>query len=157
LYQHCAQVCNQRIAYVNVFVDEEEEKGNSKRVGYVTPALGTLWAHCVNTRLVLEYFDQKRRMTIAKSPCSPVVSFFYQVAAAGIEPLLDPHTGELIVFENPENYWEAKIVGRNTEIASGIRPDTQHYMSVSKQMDTTFQYPPSNSTAQVPIFRVNPE
>ena len=77
---------------------------------FVTPALGTLWAHCVNTRLVLESFGQYRRMTIAKSPVSPVVSFLYTITSAGIEVIGD-NENEMVQF-NPENFWELKIIGR---------------------------------------------
>ena len=60
----------------------EEEKQFSAT--YVTPALGTLWAHCVNTRLVMDSMGTYRRLTIAKSPMSPVVSMKYHVTGIKI-------------------------------------------------------------------------
>ena len=46
---------------------------------YVSPALGMVWAHSVNNRIVLETRGSQRYMTIAKSPVSPVVSFPYVI------------------------------------------------------------------------------
>lgn len=40
-------------------------------------ALGTAWAHCVNTRLILHSSQNKSMITIAKSPISAVYSFPY--------------------------------------------------------------------------------
>lgn len=59
-------------------------------------ALGNTWAHCVNTRLVLEEIQNTspnvdvetyRRIKIAKSPVSPVILIPYKIASEGI--LLD--------------------------------------------------------------------
>ncbi|GAB4819790.1 hypothetical protein N2152v2_006836 [Parachlorella kessleri] len=55
--------------------------------GQLTAALGTLWAHAVNTRLVLESFEGTRFLRIAKSPAAPAAAFAYAVTSAGLEIL----------------------------------------------------------------------
>jgi RAD51-like protein 1 len=71
--------------------------------GSVTAALGTKWAHCVNTRLVLEgaegaegadgkandgedagYHQRRRVIKVVKSPRCPLVGFECDVYAGGI-------------------------------------------------------------------------
>ena len=47
-------------------------------------ALGPLWAHAVNTRLVLERSAAGRRVILAKSPLSPSVALSYEVTSGGI-------------------------------------------------------------------------
>lgn len=66
---------------------------------YVTAALGTLWLHAVNTRLVLEWAERPllpgaRQLIIAKSPVSPVVSFPFLIDAQGICLIKRPGTQE---------------------------------------------------------------
>jgi len=69
--------------------DFQSDKSQGSRT---TAALGTLWAHCVNTRLVLDFSHQHRRdntselrkITIAKSPTAPVASFYYHIRAGGL-------------------------------------------------------------------------
>lgn len=53
---------------------------------HVTAALGALWAHAVNIRLVMQHGRQGRTIQIAKSPSAPHVSFPYDITTAGIEP-----------------------------------------------------------------------
>lgn len=53
--------------------------------GGLVAALGTVWAHSANTRLVLERGSAARYIRIAKSPSSANVAFAYQVTAAGLE------------------------------------------------------------------------
>ena len=64
--------------------------GDSSSVMYdgVIPALGTKWAHCVNTRLSLERIAQgtKRVVTIRKSPSSPNDQLYYKITSNGVEP-----------------------------------------------------------------------
>ncbi|KAL4424690.1 hypothetical protein ABPG77_004497 [Micractinium sp. CCAP 211/92] len=55
--------------------------------GHLTAALGTLWAHAVNTRLVLESAAGNRFVRIAKSPAAPNAAFAYRVTGAGLELL----------------------------------------------------------------------
>ncbi|GAQ85938.1 putative DNA repair protein RAD51 [Klebsormidium nitens] len=50
----------------------------------VTAALGTKWAHAVNTRLVLERHAGQRYIRIAKSPMAPSLAFPYAIAAGGL-------------------------------------------------------------------------
>uniref|UniRef100_A0A7S3R2M7 RecA family profile 1 domain-containing protein n=1 Tax=Dunaliella tertiolecta TaxID=3047 RepID=A0A7S3R2M7_DUNTE len=47
-------------------------------------ALGILWAHCVNLRLVLERVGDRRFIKLVKSPISANVSVEYAVMAAGL-------------------------------------------------------------------------
>jgi hypothetical protein len=51
----------------------------------VSAALGIVWAHAVNTRLLLEsYAGGARSITVAKSPSVAVQSFSYTIDASGI-------------------------------------------------------------------------
>lgn len=93
----------------------------------MAPALGNYWAHSVNTRLVLEFGDATkthahahaaqtqgnaqpqenlRKLTVAKSPSAPVVSFYYQIGAAGLQ--LDDVAGKA----GNKNFWEQSISTR---------------------------------------------
>ncbi|XP_074146562.1 DNA repair protein RAD51 homolog 2 [Sminthopsis crassicaudata] len=48
-------------------------------------ALGNTWSHSVNTRLILQYLDSKRRqIVIAKSPLAPFSVFNYTIEEAGL-------------------------------------------------------------------------
>ena len=70
--------------------------GDGGEGGSVTAALGTKWAHCVNTRLVLEGSGPTesapshragsfgRVVKVVKSPRCPLVGFEYEVWAGGI-------------------------------------------------------------------------
>jgi RAD51-like protein 1 len=63
--------------------------GNSTT--FLTAALGSMWAHAVNTRLVMAAQQdpttahQLRVMTIAKSPAAPNISLAYKVTVKGVE------------------------------------------------------------------------
>ncbi len=130
--QTCAHAC-----------DLSDEESPSKRgVSFVTPALGTLWAHCVNNRIVMEYYGTQRRITIAKSPVSPVISFTYRITGRGVELVR-----EADIVPNPENYWEMKIIARTHEVAPGISVQSQHQL---KPMET-FQYPTASKPPQFPM------
>lgn len=53
----------------------------------MTPALGVLWSHSVNTRLALDFghlgtTKEQRRMTLAKSATAPVTAMAYVVEGA---------------------------------------------------------------------------
>mmetsp|Transcript_8785 Transcript_8785/g.39590 ORF Transcript_8785/g.39590 Transcript_8785/m.39590 type:complete len:184 (-) Transcript_8785:2374-2925(-) len=80
-----------------------EGGGGDADAGSVTAALGTKWAHCVNTRLVLEgaagaegadgkandgedagYHQRRRVIKVVKSPRCPLVGFECDVYAGGI-------------------------------------------------------------------------
>ncbi|KAK9807879.1 hypothetical protein WJX72_011994 [[Myrmecia] bisecta] len=52
---------------------------------HLTAALGTMWAHAVNTRLVLETAGGARFTKIAKCPSAPNAVFAYAVTASGLE------------------------------------------------------------------------
>ncbi|XP_035685466.1 DNA repair protein RAD51 homolog 2-like isoform X1 [Branchiostoma floridae] len=53
--------------------------------GYVTAALGNTWSHSVNTRLIVQYLDDKHReVMVAKSPIAPFSSFVYTIQSSGI-------------------------------------------------------------------------
>ncbi|CAD7697991.1 unnamed protein product [Ostreobium quekettii] len=51
----------------------------------VMAALGTKWAHCVNTRLVLERVGQGRCIKIAKSPSCPNAATAFRITHRGVE------------------------------------------------------------------------
>lgn len=60
--------------------EPEEENGS-----HVTAALGNTWSHAVNTRLIVQYLDDKfRQILISKSPLAPFASFVYTIQAKGI-------------------------------------------------------------------------
>lgn len=61
----------------------------SGSAGHLTAALGTMWAHAVNTRLVLESAAGSRFVRIAKSPAAPNAAFAYRVTGSGLELLPD--------------------------------------------------------------------
>ncbi|XP_061415015.1 DNA repair protein RAD51 homolog 2 isoform X1 [Lethenteron reissneri] len=65
-------------------VNEAGEKEMSGD-GYVTAALGNTWSHCVNTRLILQYLDTRRRqILIAKSPLASFSGFVYSIQGSGL-------------------------------------------------------------------------
>lgn len=69
-------ICNQ---VTTVFNTGEED-------GFVTAALGNTWAHSVNTRLVVDFADDKlRRIRICKSPVAPCLTAAFTITTAGIE------------------------------------------------------------------------
>lgn len=61
--------------------------GDSHSVLYdnVIPALGTKWAHCVNTRISLERVRNKRAARIRKSPSCANDVIYYKITDFGIE------------------------------------------------------------------------
>eukprot|EP01117_Protostelium_nocturnum_P010202 TRINITY_DN3651_c0_g1_i1.p1 TRINITY_DN3651_c0_g1~~TRINITY_DN3651_c0_g1_i1.p1 ORF type:complete len:240 (-),score=60.54 TRINITY_DN3651_c0_g1_i1:69-788(-) len=82
---------------------------------HITPALGPVWAHSVNNRLILETsYGNKRKITIAKSPISPVVSFPYHIREDGIA-VGDPDVpqSDVEVELNPDNYWNQQIFAQS--------------------------------------------
>lgn len=62
-----------------------EEGAIGEESSGITAALGTKWAHCVNTRIALEVVDDRRTMKIIKSPMAPLTAFEYIVDASGIK------------------------------------------------------------------------
>ncbi|KAL3147194.1 DNA repair protein RAD51 [Trebouxia sp. C0010 RCD-2024] len=64
--------------------------GNRQQESHLTAALGTVWAHAVNTRLVLESVADVRYIKVAKSPAAPLAAFAYRITEAGLN-LLDGH------------------------------------------------------------------
>lgn len=82
---HIPVVLTNQVTTVTTSVNDIE----NTTLRYVTAALGTLWSHCVNTRLVLEknvkgFGERVYRMVIAKSPVSPVVLFPFTIATNGL-------------------------------------------------------------------------
>lgn len=112
--------------------------------GYTTPALGTLWSHSVNNRLVMEYEGEGRKLTIAKSPISPVVSFSYQISSSGVELLSE---GDIA----PDNFWNMRISSKRSA-APGMRIESQHHVSVTKQQSGLFEYPSAVPENVTPFF-----
>ena len=54
--------------------------------GGVQAALGAAWAHCVNTRLVLERLGAGRRvLRVAKSPACGAVALAFAITPGGLE------------------------------------------------------------------------
>lgn len=60
--------------------EPEEDDGS-----HVTAALGNTWSHAVNSRLIVQYLDDKfREVLISKSPIAPFASFVYTIQPKGI-------------------------------------------------------------------------
>lgn len=53
----------------------------------VAAALGVRWAHAVHTRLTLSRTSTDRRLSVAKSPSMPPLSFSFAITASGLVPL----------------------------------------------------------------------
>ena len=65
-------------------VEDDGGGGDLESTG-ITAALGTKWAHCVNTRLVLDVADSgERTMKIVKSPICALTAFRYYVDGRGL-------------------------------------------------------------------------
>jgi len=88
--------------------------GEAAGAAELGPALGTAWAHAVNTRLALEAGSGGRRtMRIAKSPVAPCVSFPFRITPRGVE--VDPDA------------WDAWRVGPGAScLAAGLGNDTEY-------------------------------
>lgn len=113
----------------------KDEKDNPiNKIRYATAALGTVWSHCVNTRLVLEYYhpneiieeakDRKLfRMIIAKSPVSPVISFPYYIDSNGLNLIKKSNVhGNMNEIDDyymeidSSNYWDQMIMCNNSNV-----------------------------------------
>ncbi len=79
----------------------DAESPAKTHTSHIAPALGTFWAHSVNTRLELEKNDHSnsRKITIAKSPSAPVASFYYQIGNGGLH--LDDDRNK----QGGQNFW----------------------------------------------------
>ncbi|KAL9953379.1 hypothetical protein ACROYT_G040788 [Oculina patagonica] len=66
-------------------VDGADAEPDEDDGSHVTAALGNTWSHAVNTRLIVQYLDEKfRQVSISKSPVAPFASFVYTIHAKGI-------------------------------------------------------------------------
>ncbi|XP_019625719.1 PREDICTED: DNA repair protein RAD51 homolog 2-like isoform X2 [Branchiostoma belcheri] len=75
--------------------------------GYVTAALGNTWSHSVNTRLIVQYLDDKyREVMVAKSPIAPFSSFVYTIQSSGIvlQGSLQLEKKNMLPSESPQRY-----------------------------------------------------
>lgn len=52
---------------------------------HVTASLGTVWAHAVSCRLVLEYAEATRCLKVVKAPDCPFAALEYRVTPRGLE------------------------------------------------------------------------
>jgi len=74
---------NSSEAFEDVDGADAEPEGDDG--SHVTTALGNTWSHAVNTRLIVQYLDDKfRQVLISKSPVAPFASFVYTIQAGGI-------------------------------------------------------------------------
>lgn len=81
---------------IPVVVTNQVTTSSNMLYSFTTAALGTVWSHSVNTRLVFEYYSSKdtslfqeknvtpRLLTIAKSSMAPVVTMGYYITGLGI-------------------------------------------------------------------------
>ncbi|XP_020603689.1 DNA repair protein RAD51 homolog 2-like [Orbicella faveolata] len=66
-------------------VDGADAEPDDDDSSHVTAALGNTWSHAVNTRLIVQYMDERfRQVLISKSPVAPFASFVYTIHAQGI-------------------------------------------------------------------------
>lgn len=66
-------------------VDGADAEPDDDDSHHVTAALGNTWSHAVNTRLIVQYVDEKfRQILISKSPVAPFASFVYTIHGQGI-------------------------------------------------------------------------
>lgn len=75
---------------------------------------------------------------------APVVSLPYIINEAGIQ--LVTKDDREVVDPNLENYWEQKIITRESA-APGMRTESQHHMSIDKQR---FAYPSNVPQGETP-------
>jgi len=74
---------NSSEAFEDVDGADAEPEGDDG--SHVTAALGNTWSHAVNTRLIVQYLDDRfRQVLISKSPVAPFASFVYTIQAGGI-------------------------------------------------------------------------
>eukprot|EP00798_Chlamydomonas_sp_ICE-L_P006745 gene6745-3418_t len=64
---------------------QQQQQGQSKSKGTLTAALGTMWAHNVNVRLILERSGEHRYLRVAKSPASANIALQYEITSKGVE------------------------------------------------------------------------
>jgi hypothetical protein len=109
----------------NIFQYQNENNQNNSES--VLPALGELWSHSVNTRIILEYGDTftDRILTIVKSPNSRVCSINYIVDKSGIV------VNEDSFVEVEGNFWNENIKSRASTIDSS-KSDGQHAITINK-------------------------
>ena len=126
------------------------EKVSDLRVGktaglkgdIVTAALGVSWAHCVNTRLVLEFTrgdtsGKLRYLTVAKSPMAPVISFPYVITGTYF-CLCKWFAHVKMLLQSRASYWAAKRTRGSIRITSGLakwcleqsRTDTAAFVNI---------------------------
>ncbi|KAM8823567.1 DNA repair protein RAD51 homolog 2 [Spinachia spinachia] len=108
---------------VTTHVGGQGPEGNP---GFVTAALGNTWSHSVNTRLIVQYADSRRRqILIAKSPVAPFAVLNYTVEKQGI----------CMDGEDPR---EASYEGTDPGLQP-IRVQTEFNCNLTKPMDLTGQ------------------
>ena len=80
----------------------------------VTAALGPLWAHAVNTRLILEFLGDldigSRRLWVAKSPIASVACLEFDIAQKGIV------ASSLEMLELEANYWGTHAIANKRSV-----------------------------------------
>jgi RAD51-like protein 1 len=101
----------------------------AKGGGVNIAGLGKVWSHCINTRLVFEFAteneiyqvgnslqmpvtSQLKKLTIAKSPLSAVVTLFYSISLSGLVILKrkDDETSDMIAEEKGLNSTDGVVV-----------------------------------------------
>ena len=86
-------VTNQVTTSFHALNGDGTDSTNTSTNGSLTAALGPMWAHAVNTRLVMSSYQDGtstnaeaiRTITIAKSPSAPCVRVQYRVTSKGVE------------------------------------------------------------------------
>ena len=70
------------------FQQQQQQPDGAGGGGYVTAALGTKWAHCVNLRIILERLADKRYLKVAKSAATANVALEYLITPMGMEEVV---------------------------------------------------------------------
>mmetsp|Transcript_13067 Transcript_13067/g.15767 ORF Transcript_13067/g.15767 Transcript_13067/m.15767 type:complete len:505 (+) Transcript_13067:671-2185(+) len=119
----------------------DEEAGNiaAESESHLTAALGTKWAHCVNTRLVLEATHSYRSIKVAKSPEAPMISLPYMVTSKGIE-LTNAH------LSDPQ---PSSAPGGGGVVGMEIRNQRMDVISLGNRNDTDWTSAPEEAPVSV--------
>ncbi|GMH35436.1 hypothetical protein BSKO_03304 [Bryopsis sp. KO-2023] len=81
------------ILVTNQVMASFREEGASDEAA-VTAALGTKWAHAINTRLALEGSDENRLIKISKSPNCPHIAVAFEIGQGGIKQHPEAHISQ---------------------------------------------------------------
>ncbi|XP_054478892.1 DNA repair protein RAD51 homolog 2 [Anoplopoma fimbria] len=99
--KYLAHQFNIPVVLTNQITTHVGGQGSEGDSWFVTAALGNTWSHSVNTRLIVQYVDDRRRqILIAKSPVAPFAVLNYTVEKQGI--CMDGEDGQEVLYEGTD-------------------------------------------------------